>query len=122
MKEFKVYRHATQDVVVIKKGFSWPAFFFGPIWMLVNEFWWLASLWFGLYAVSPFIEEIAFQPPVSVIQILAFLLFFLIMFGLWFVPGFKGNEWREKFFSKRGYELQDLVEAETSSAAVSQLV
>ncbi len=121
MKIFKVYRHPTQGFVAIKEGFSWPAFFFGPVWMLVNKLWLLTSLWVGICVVCLFIQEVAFQPPVSGMQIFAFLVLSTATFGLSVVPAFKGNEWREWNFSKKGYELQDIVEAETPNAAVSQL-
>ncbi len=120
MKTFKLYKHPTQDIVVIKEGFSWSAFFFGPIWMLLNELWWLACLWVGLLAVCPLIKEVAFQPPVGGIQILAFFVLFVATFGLSFLSGFKGNEWLEEKVSKRGFELLNTVQAESPLAAISQ--
>ena len=29
----------------LREGFSWPAFFFGPFWLLARGFWLWAALW-----------------------------------------------------------------------------
>jgi len=36
MKRFNVYKHPTLGTDAVKIGFSWPAFFFGLFWMLVQ--------------------------------------------------------------------------------------
>lgn len=77
-------------------------------------------MWVGLLAVCPLIKEVAFQPPVGGIQILAFFVLFVATFGLSFLSGFKGNEWLEEKVSKRGFELLNTVQAESSLAAISQ--
>lgn len=99
MKKFNVYRHPTEGVEAVKIGFSWPAFFFGIIWMLVKRLWSLASLWsllyLGLSAYEGFLTPSAFS----------LLLISFYYFALWLIPGFYGNSWREKNLSNRGYEL-----------------
>ena len=39
MKTFEVYQHPTQSSEAVKEGFSWPAFFFGPAWLLFKQLW-----------------------------------------------------------------------------------
>ena len=121
MKTFRVYKHPNQGLDVVKVGFSWPAFFFAFPWLLVKRLWGFAGLWLGVFFVISLIENLMFQPPVSVVQTMAFFLGFSANFALWLVPSFMGNKWREENLSKRGYELLGTVQAETPDAAVSQL-
>jgi hypothetical protein len=39
MKTFKIYEPPTGECEAVKQGWSWPAFFFGPIWALVKTLW-----------------------------------------------------------------------------------
>ena len=61
MKTFNVYKHPTQGIEAVKIGFSWPAFFFGIIWMLVKKLWGLAGAWFAVYIVLSLIEKVTDQ-------------------------------------------------------------
>ena len=61
MKTFNVYKHPTQGIEAVKVGFSWPAFFFGIIWMLVKKLWGLAGAWFAAYIVLSLIEKVTDQ-------------------------------------------------------------
>ena len=63
MKTFNVYKHPTQGIEAVKIGFSWPAFFFGIIWMLVKKLWGLAGMWFAAYIVLSLIESVTDQSP-----------------------------------------------------------
>ena len=56
MKAFAVYQHPTHGFEAVKRGFSWPAFFFGVIWMLIKKLWLLAISWLGLYVVLVLVE------------------------------------------------------------------
>jgi hypothetical protein len=44
MKTFKVFRHPTLGFQAVKEGFSWPGFFFGPIWAFAKKLWGYAFL------------------------------------------------------------------------------
>jgi len=122
MKTFNVYKHPTQGFDAVKVGFSWPAFFFGLIWMLVKKLWGLAGLWFAGYVVCSLIEKVTEQAQASGAQALVYFVLAAGYFVLWLVPPFKGNKWREENLSKRGYELLSTVQAETPDAAIAQLV
>lgn len=122
MKTFRVYRHPTQGYEAVKQGFSWPAFFFGIIWMLVKGLWGHAGLWFLAYVGLSLIEAVtdaAQSEPEA--QILVYLMLLGGYFALWLVPAFKGNSWRVANLTKRGYELIGQVNAETPEAAIAQV-
>ena len=120
MKTFNVYKHPTQGFEAVKVGFSWPAFFFGIIWMLVKKLWGLAGLWFAMYVGLSLIEAVTDQSQESGAQALVYLILAAGYFALWLVPAFKGNKWREENLSKRGYELLSSAQAETPDAAVAE--
>jgi hypothetical protein len=121
LKTFKVYKHPTQGFEAVKVGFSWPAFWFGIIWMFVKNLWGLAGLWVAGYTVLFLVEIVATQSQKSGEQALVFLLVSAGYFALWLVPAFRGNNWREENLSKRGYELISTVQTETPDAAIGKL-
>ena len=120
MKTFNVYKHPTQGIEAVKVGFSWPAFFFGIIWMLVKKLWGLAGACFVAYIVLSLIEKVTDQSGEGGAQALVYLILAAGYFTLWLVPAFKGNKWREENLTKRGYEQLTTVQAETPDAAVAQ--
>lgn len=120
MKTFNVYKHPTRGIEAVKIGFSWPAFFFGIIWMLVKKLWGLAGVWFAAYVALSLIEQVTDQSSEGGAQALVYLIIAAGYFTLWLFPAFKGNKWREENLSKRGYEQLTTVQAETPDAAVAQ--
>ena len=120
MKTFNIYKHPTHGFEAVKVGFSWPALFFGIIWMLVKKLWGFAGLWFVATVVLAFFEGIIEQADASGGQALAYLLLAVGYFTLALVPGFKGNKWREDNLTERGYEPLATVQAESPDAALAQ--
>ena len=114
MKTFKVYKHPARGFEAVKVGFSWPALFFGLIWMLVKRLWNFAAIWFGLYIVLAIAESVAKSP-------FSLFIIFVVYMALWLMPAFKGNEWREANLSTRGFEYLDKVEANNPREAVAQM-
>lgn len=68
----------TNDIVTVKKGFSWPAFLITPVWCVFKGLW---------------------------IQAIVFLLVAFTGIGLisWIIAGMKGNEWYFDSLLKKGY-------------------
>jgi len=120
MRTFNVYKHPTQGIEAVKVGFSWPALFFGVIWMLVKKLWGVAGAWVAAYIVLSLIERVTDQSEEDGAQALVYLILAAGYFTLWLVPAFKGNRWREENLSSHGYEKSKTVQAETPDAAVAQ--
>lgn len=120
MKNFKVYRHPTLGTEAVKRGFSWPAFFFGFFWMLAKKLWGLAGLWFVAFMVCTLIEKVADASAQDGAAAVVYLLLAAAYFSLWLVPAFKGNGWRESNLQRRGFALVAELQAETPDAAVAQ--
>lgn len=97
MKLYSAHRSPASlndDVVFIKEGFSWPAFLFSAVWLLVKRLW----LAFVVYvAVVMLISSAvwALGLPRSVLCGLLFLV------NLWL--GMEGNELLRRAAARRGY-------------------
>jgi hypothetical protein len=117
LKVFKVYNHPSLGTEAVKVGFSWPAAFFIVFWMLAKKLWTLAGLWILAYIVLAMIQD-------AVLKSLSTGGVFIVLAGhlaLGLVPAFKGNEWRIRNLTRRGYEFVDSTRAETPRAAVAQV-
>jgi uncharacterized membrane protein YtjA (UPF0391 family) len=120
MKTFNIYKHPAQGIEAVKVGFSWPAFFFGFIWMLVKKLWGFAGAWFVSYMLLAIIEAAMGQTGDSGAQLIVYLILFVGYLALWLFPAFKGNQWREANLSKRGYQRIATVQADSPDAATAQ--
>jgi hypothetical protein len=121
MKTFNVYRHPIQGLEAVKVGFSWPAASAGPIWMLVKQLWGWSALWIGLYVSLSLVETDTDTSELGGTQALVYLHLVAGYVALSLMPGFKGNQWREKNLVRRGFEMFGTVQAETPEAAISQM-
>lgn len=118
MKVHKVYKHPSLGAEAVKVGFSWPAAFLNIIWMLAKKLWTLAGLWVLAYIVLAIIQDAALKS-YSTGAILIVLAGHL---ALALIPAFKGNEWRIKNLTKRGYEFVGSAQAATPDAAIAQVL
>jgi hypothetical protein len=107
VKDYTVYHHPTLGFSAVKIGFSWPALFFGIIWMLIKRLWILAALWFAAYLLCGLIEAASnlvgltseADEPITMVDYLLIAAYL----ALSLVPGFKGNKWRERDLAKHGF-------------------
>ena len=118
MKIHKVYQHPTLGAEAVKVGFSWPAAFLNVIWMLAKKLWTLAGLWVLAYIVLAIIQDAALKSYSTG----AILIVFAGHLALALIPAFKGNEWRIKNLTNRGYEFVDSAQAATPDAAIAQVL
>lgn len=101
MKEFKIFEYPEGRHEAVKQGWSWPGFFFGPIWAMVKQMWGLGvGLLVAVIVLAMFPVDTAIGGLVT-----------LISFGIYVACGINGNRWREKHLSSRGYEHVDTVSA-----------
>lgn len=121
MKTFNVYRHPVRGIEAVKVGFSWPAACATPIWMLVKKLWGLSGLWFAMYITLSLVEDVTDKSEPNTTQTVVYLLLATGYFALALIPGFKGNEWREKNLVQRGFEKLGTVQVDTVDAAIAKL-
>lgn len=92
---------ALERSVFICEGFSWGAFFFGPLWLLRHRLWVALSVWLAISAGLALWAEIA-SPTYAVIGALEVL----IQLAL----GFEAAELRRAGLSRRRFEVVGLVQ------------
>lgn len=127
MKTFDIYNHPNFGYEAVKKGFSWPAFFFGPIWAFSRNLWILGLAYIVVsLALHTMITEI--KPEATDTSLLFIFLANLLvgisyivrfLLAIWF--GIKGNEWVSNHLKKQSYELVKTLESETADEAITSI-
>lgn len=108
MKTWTAHLHATKPPVLLKEGFAWGAYIFGPLWLLAQRAWVPAALAIAFYAaVAVFCEER--------VTVLAWLLANWCL-GLW------GHDLQRWALSLRGFTLAHVVAARDADGAFVRLL
>lgn len=118
MKNFYIYKHPIHGFDAVKVGFSWPAFFFGPVWLLAEKLWGFVVLWLGLLFALLLAGGLISQWLPDAERAFAYALMVVGSAGLWIVPAFKGNRWKAQSLAAQGYLPHDNIQAKTPTAAV----
>lgn len=107
------FSHRESDPVLIKEGFSWLAFLFGPLWMLSHRLW-LATVALVAVMVALGVAMDAFglsQAPQAIVSLVISV----------FV-GAHGNDMRRHALSRRGYRDGGVVAARNMDEALHRYV
>ena len=102
-------RSPDRDAVVIREGFCWPAFLFGPFWALWHGLW--PALIGILVALAALAGAGALLRPDPATEIALSLAFSLIV-------GFSGNDWRRAALARRGWRFEGLAAAPDRDTAM----
>ena len=109
MRTFDIYENPQGLQEAVKKGWSWPGFFFTWIWCFVKK---INSIGVGLFIFN----IITWNIPSEEINI---LLFFLALgINIWL--GSSGNKMRKTNLISRGFQFQGSVIALNPDAAISE--
>ena len=103
MKQFSILQHPTLGPEAVKKGWSWPAFFFTWIWAFIKKLWLIGVIVFLFGILASSIPEA---------WLVGELLISIVM-------GVKGNELRVKRLTDSGYAQVTNVEARTPEDALA---
>jgi hypothetical protein len=122
MKQFRVFSHPVRGFAAVKVGVSWPAGFFSVFWMLATKLWGWVGVWVGVAFFLAIVENAAASAPESDTKVFLYLIDAAGWLVVGLIPWLKGNNWREKNLTERGYEFVALIEAQTPHAAISQVV
>ena len=110
MRTYDVYHHPRLGCRAVKRGFSWPAFFFGMFWALSRKLWWVAFLILMLYCCVALVEN-AFGHTL----VYAYLL-------IWVFAGLVGNIWKRNRLMKKGFRQLPHARAGTADLAIAMAV
>jgi hypothetical protein len=87
----------------VHDGFSWPAFFLGPLWAVAKRRWWFLLPMLGVEACLWFGSQLAVNLrifPLMLLVLLAELAYFLLR-------GWYGNRWLAASLQRNGYARVD---------------
>jgi len=96
------------DVAIIADRFSWAAFYFGVLWMLLHRLWLEAAVIIALRAAA--LWAVITAPDLAAAAV-------VLWAGLSTLVGLEAQEWRARRLIRRGYRLIDLVEAPDADTA-----
>ncbi|MFA5663308.1 DUF2628 domain-containing protein [Castellaniella sp.] len=131
MRTFTVYKNQINGYTdAVKQGFSWPALFFGPFWMLAKTLWGRAILWFCLLiSMSLVIDGLerftaGHMQDTSELDMLLWVSLAAMAMNmfLWLYPAFRGNRWREGRLLRRGYLPVATLAARNPDAAIAAAI
>jgi len=113
MSRYKVYKSPTGDIVRVKTGFSWQAFFIGSLSALVRQVWLLAAV-----VLLFFLSEAYFVgAPVPTSRTAALALALLGVYAVYMLfCGINGNRWLSDSLRRRGFTLVGEEKAPTFAA------
>lgn len=125
MRSFTVFSRPGGGVEVVKRGWSWPAFFFHVLWALWYRMWLLAfGAWLGeVLAPASFVVVFEFLSRAG-LDVLPLVLAAGLAFGLG-VPvafGSRGNAWRRAHLRSRGFVEHGIVAAPSAGTAESMFL
>ena len=102
-----------RDAVLIKEGFCWPAFFFGPFWALYHRMWFTCLGVLSLTILLAVVETVLHVDPVT---------YGAISIGIAALIGFHGNDWRRTALDARGWRMGGLSAAADRDSAFRRFV
>lgn len=108
MKQFKIYQHPSGQLQAIKIGFSWPAFFFGFAWALVNKLWTTFFILVGMNLVFMIFNAIlSYYSRISVeIELFSIFIALILPIAYSIFCGINGNDtWLSETALLNGFSL-----------------
>jgi Protein of unknown function (DUF2628) len=108
VKTWTAHLHATKPPVLLKEGFAWGAYIFGPLWLLAQRAWVPAGLAIGGYVLVAVLTD-------DKVTVLLLLLANWCL-GLW------GNDLRRWALGMRGFTLAHVVAARDADSAFVRLL
>lgn len=99
---------ADGDIVFVKDGFSWPAFFLTGIWALWHRLWLFALIVFaGGFAIGLVSDLLGLDPLTDAALGLAWAV----------LVGYEANDARRRALARRDYDVEDIVLGQTLAQA-----
>lgn len=119
MRQFRIYSNPLGSYEAVKQGWSWPAFFFGPIWALTKRMW---ALGFGVLGVLFVVSSAMFLAGGVLDEDLLQGMLGMVGIGVFVLPiifGAMGNKWRETHLMSRRFGLQVTAAAANGEDAIA---
>jgi hypothetical protein len=102
MSTYRLYKSPHGDIVRVKMGFSWQAFFVGSLKAIVRRTWLLAAVGVLFYLIAAFYGG----APSATTRTIGLLVVLLLFYALYMVfCGIYGNRWLSDSLHRRGFML-----------------
>ncbi len=106
-------RRADKDLILVKEGFSWPAFVFTFVWALFTRMWWVAI---GLFAVLMLVGfGLAALGVGEVVDA-------VVTIALAVAIGYLGNDLRRRNLAGRGFQEVAVVSGKNAEDATRRFL
>ena len=112
LRVYSVHRRGPAELELVKEGFCWPAFLFGPLWCLARREWLGLLAWLVAALVLGAVARLTLPAPVQI----------AVSLGFSALVGFAANDWRRWRLARAGWRLTDVVAAASLSEAEEKLV
>lgn len=129
MKSFHIFYHPIYGQRIESDGFTFLGLMFPAIWLLVKRQY-VSAMWifFLSFAIGFFfntfmeltMDKYYTHEQSNIYEYLAFLFLFSIVV-LHFIVGFKGRSWVLTNLSKRGFEINEVIQAHSKDAVLAKL-
>jgi len=100
-----------RDLVLVKEGFSWPAFFLSFLWALSRRLWLAAAVIFAAHAALGGAVVVLGANPVAEAA---------LSLGLAAVVGYLANDLRRRKLAKQGFAFAGVVAADDADAGLKR--
>jgi hypothetical protein len=98
----------SEDVVLVKEGFSWPAFFIPLIWLIYKRMWIVLAFYIAVAAGLTVLAELALVPESAV---------FVGNLAINLILGLEGNDLYRWTLARRRYREQAVVMGSSLASA-----
>lgn len=102
-----------RDAILVKEGFCWPAFFFGPFWALSHRMWFTAIGLLSVVIALGVAESILRLDPMT---------YSAVLVGVAAIIGFSANDWRRNALTVRGWKMEGLSAAPDHDLALRRFI
>jgi len=111
IRPFEIFTKASATPVAVKRGFSWPGFFFTWIWAISRGLWAFGALLFVIGALAGVFVMFAFGGNPIISTIISLVVCFFV--------GANGNSWRCRKLERDGYSVSRTIRAASATAALA---
>lgn len=102
MSTYRLYKSPHGDIVRVKMGFSWQAFFVGSLKSIVRRTWLLGAFGLLLYLMTVFYSGV----PTGTSRTTALFVVLLVFYAVFMLfCGVHGSRWLDDSLRRRGFTL-----------------
>jgi hypothetical protein len=111
LRVYSVHRRRPAELELVKEGFCWPAFLFGPLWCAARREWLGLAAWLAAALVLGAGAGLTLAEPAQLVVALGFSA----------LVGCAANDWRRWRLARAGWRLTDVVAAASLAEAEEKL-